>query len=96
MFTTKADNINDSLRLFYETPDYFWKWTPLAGTVKVTQGSAQVQSSQPLPLEEGERIRVGTDVETTVVEFGDEEDDEEGHSTSFKMKKTWKGPTTGK
>lgn len=70
---------------------YFWKWTPIAGTAEVTQGSITVKGSQPIPLEEGERIRIGTDFETTVAEYGDEEEE-----NIFRMKDPWKGPSTGR
>ncbi len=69
---------------------YFWKWTPMSGTAEVTHGSILVKGSQPIPLEEGERIRIGTDFETSVAEYGDEEEE-----NTFHMKDPWKGPTTG-
>lgn len=65
---------------------YFWKWTPVVGTVNVKEGSKTVTSSQPIPLEVGERIRIGTKFETTVVE--DNSDDE---SATFKIQDAWKG-----
>lgn len=71
---------------------YFWKWTPLAGTAEMVQGSSSVKGSQPMPLEEGERIRIGTNFESVVVEVGDDNDDE-GHS--FRMKDAWKAENTG-
>jgi len=71
---------------------YFWKWTPMGGTAEVTQGSNVVKGSQPIPLEEGERIRIGTDFETCVAEYGDDADEE---GNTFRMKDVWKGPSTG-
>ena len=69
---------------------YFWKWTPLAGTVQVTQGSNKVKGSQPIPLDGGDRVRIGMDFETLVVdeeEDDDENDDDEG--LTFSMKQAW-------
>lgn len=50
---------------------YFWKWTPVSGTVQVTEGSKEVKLSQPIPLDPGARIRIGTDFETHVADEGD-------------------------
>lgn len=72
---------------------YFWKWTPLAGTVKVTHGSNLVQGSQPIPLDPGERIRIGTEFETYVPDDADDADEE---GETFRMKDAWKGLTTSK
>lgn len=72
---------------------YFWKWTPLPGTSEVTRGSTLVKGTQPIPLEEGERIRIGTEFETYVAEYVDDSDEE---GKSFRMKDPWKGPTTGR
>jgi RNA polymerase-associated protein CTR9 len=69
---------------------YFWKWTPISGSVEVEQGSTVVKGTQPIPLDPGERIRIGTDFETYVAE--DVDDDDEGKS--FQMKDAWKDPTT--
>lgn len=71
---------------------YFWKWTPIPGSAKVEQGSKLVVGTQPIPLDPGERIRIGTDFETDVAE--DVEEDEEGKS--FKMKDEWREPSTSK
>ena len=68
---------------------YFWKWTPLPGTVEVTQGSNLVKGSQPIPLDPGERIRIGTDFETYVAD-DDEEDNVDDEGTTFRMKDAWK------
>jgi RNA polymerase-associated protein CTR9 len=68
---------------------YFWKWTPVVGTVSVEKGSKVVKGSQPIPLDSGERIRIGMDVETTVEEEGDE-------NTSFLMREAWKGESQSK
>lgn len=71
---------------------YFWKWTPISGSVEVQQGSTLVKGTQPIPLDPGERIRIGTDFETSVADEID--DDEEGKS--FQMKDAWNEPTTSK
>ena len=62
----------------------------MSGTANVVQGSNVVRGSQPIPLEEGERIRIGTDFETSVAEYGDEEEE-----NTFRMKDPWTGPSTG-
>jgi RNA polymerase-associated protein CTR9 len=72
---------------------YFWKWTPVTGTVEVTQGSTLVKGSQPIPLDPGERIRIGTKFESTVVEDVTLDDDDD--STNFRMLEAWKEPSTG-
>ena len=69
---------------------YFWKWTPIPGSATVEHGSKLVVGTQPIPLDPGERIRIGTDFETYVAE--DVDDDEEGKS--FRMKDEWKEATT--
>ncbi len=69
---------------------YFWKWTPIAGTVEVTQGSKTVKGSQPIPLDEGDRVRIGMEFETLC----DENDAEDDEGLTFKMKDSWKGETT--
>jgi RNA polymerase-associated protein CTR9 len=77
---------------------YFWKWTPVSGTVELTQGSKIVKGSQPIPLDPNERIRIGTDFETNVAEdmgADDDEDDEDAINTTFQMKDAWQGPSTG-
>ena len=71
---------------------YFWKWTPISGSVEVKQGSKLVMGSQPIPLVPGERIRIGTDFETYVEDADD--DDEEGKS--FRTRDPWKGSSTSK
>ncbi|GAX09979.1 RNA polymerase-associated protein CTR9 [Fistulifera solaris] len=71
---------------------YFWKWTPLPGVVQVTQGSVIVKSSQPIPLDPGEPIRIGTNFEASVKEMADEEEDLEG--STFTMSKPWKEEST--
>ena len=73
---------------------YFWKWTPVSGTVEVTQGSNVVKGSQTIPLDPGERIRIGTQFESYVSEDSGEDDEEE--TTNFKMRDPWKGETMGK
>lgn len=72
---------------------YFWKWTPISGSVEVSQGSTLVRGSQPIPLDPGERIRIGTEFETYVAE--DTEDaDEEG--TTFRLRDAWKETSISK
>jgi RNA polymerase-associated protein CTR9 len=73
---------------------YFWKWTPVSGTVEVTQGSTLVKSSQPMPLDPGERIRIGTGFETNVTE--DSSPEEEEDMTNFRMQSPWKGSSMSK
>ena len=63
---------------------YFWKWTPVVGTVSVEKGSKIVKGSQPIPLDSGERVRIGIDMETTVEEEGEE-------NNTFIMRDDWKG-----
>lgn len=66
---------------------YFWKWTPLPGHVSVIKGSSVVKTSQPIPLDVGERIRIGMALETIV------QDEETGNGAdpenSFLMKDVW-------
>jgi RNA polymerase-associated protein CTR9 len=71
---------------------YFWKWTALSGTVETTQGSNVIKGSHQMPLEEGERIRIGTNFETIVADF----DDDVGDGSTFRMKDVWKGDSTCK
>jgi len=63
---------------------YFWKWTPCTGgggsnivKANVERGSLQVQWASPghITLEAGDRIRIGLEFETTVVEVDEDEDD---------------------
>ena len=72
---------------------YFWKWTPIAGTVEVTQGSKIVKGSQPIPLDPGERIRIGPNFETYVADDADGGDEE---SMSITMRNPWKETSTSK
>lgn len=72
---------------------YFWKWTPVTGTVDVSQGSKIVKGSQQIPLDPGEQIRIGNRFETTVKEDAALEDDE--NTTSFRINDAWKDPTAG-
>ena len=68
---------------------YFWKWTPVIGTVQVTQGSTLVKASQPMPLDSGDPIRIGTRFETTVQDDPNlEEEDQDGHY--FRLGMPWK------
>jgi RNA polymerase-associated protein CTR9 len=70
---------------------YFWKWTPVSGTVQLTEGSKEVRGSQPIPLDQGEKIRIGTDFETHV----SSEDADEGDSNAFQVRDAWRGPSSG-
>ena len=72
---------------------YFWKWTPIAGTVEVTQGSKIVKGSQPIPLDPGERIRIGPNFETYVADDADGGDEE---SMSITMRNPWNETSTSK
>ena len=73
---------------------YFWKWTPIAGSVEVSQGSKKVKGSQPIPLDPGERIRIGPNFETYVAEDDGGDADEE--SMTITMRDPWKEATTSK
>ena len=70
---------------------YFWKWTPVAGTVEVEMGSNVVKGSQPIPLDEGDKIRIGVDFESYVVADLSDEDENEGDGSVFKLKDAWEG-----
>lgn len=70
---------------------YFWKWTPVPGTVQVTQGSKTVKGSQPIPLDEGDRIRIGSEFETLVAEDVNDENEEEVEGMTIQMVEAWKG-----
>jgi RNA polymerase-associated protein CTR9 len=76
---------------------YFWKWTPVAGTVSVVVGSKTVRASQAVSLEPGERIRIGSTFESIVVE----EDDDANRSMqqddgrSFQMQDAWNEEAPG-
>lgn len=74
---------------------YFWKWTPVNGTVEVTKGSQLVQMpSQAVPLEPGERIRIGTKFETTVQDV--EDDSNNNTASTFTVTDSWsEGSATG-
>ncbi|CAB9509292.1 associated protein CTR9 homolog [Seminavis robusta] len=70
---------------------YFWKWTPVAGMVEVTQGSKVVKCSQNVPLDAGELVRIGMSFETYVTEdTGDDDDD----NATFRIRDAWKDPST--
>lgn len=73
---------------------YFWKWTPIAGTVHVAQGSKSVKGSQPIPLDEGDRVRIGMDFETYVAEDIENDDEADDEGITFQMKEAWKGDTS--
>ena len=77
--------------IIYRMSDYFLRYLyrfQVTGTVDVTQGSKLVTSAQNLPLDPGERIRIGTSFETTVV--ADAHEDENDDSTSrFIIARPW-------
>jgi len=61
---------------------YFRRWTPIpAVTAQVQNGSDTMKGSGPINLDIGDRVRIGTSFETTII---DEED-----NTTFKLKDTW-------
>jgi RNA polymerase-associated protein CTR9 len=66
---------------------YFWKWTPVGGSVQVAHGSNLVQGTQALDILPGERIRIGTEFETQVSEETEEEED----NTRVRIRDPWKG-----
>lgn len=67
---------------------YFKKWTPVSGaTAKVQKGSNVLQGSGPLNLDVGERVKIGTSFETSII------DDED--NLTFKMKDAWKADSAG-
>ena len=65
---------------------YFWKWTPVPGTVEVELGSNIVKGNMSINLETGDRIRIGHEFETYVV---DDDSIQDGGET-FKIKDSWK------
>ena len=68
---------------------YFKKWTPVtAVTVQVENGSNVIKGSGPTNLDVGERVRIGSSFETTIIL--DEED-----NMTFKIKDTWNSESTG-
>ncbi|KAL3919817.1 MAG: hypothetical protein SGILL_003565 [Bacillariaceae sp.] len=69
---------------------YFWKWTAISGTVEVTQGSKTVKGSQPIPVDVGDRVRIGTEFEAIVA---DDSNEDEVDGTTFQLKDGWKGPS---
>ena len=74
---------------------YFWKWTPIAGTIQVTHGSKTVKGSQPIPLDEGDRVRIGMEFETYVAEDAENDADlEDDEGMTFQMKEIWKGESS--
>jgi RNA polymerase-associated protein CTR9 len=72
---------------------YFWKWTPIAGVVEVIQGSRTVRGSQPIPLDDGDRVRIGTEFESVVADDGNGDDEDDVDGSTFQLKDTWKGPS---
>lgn len=80
-------NHNDAMVQNHLANHYFFKWTPLPGSVTVTKGSMEVKTSQPIPLDPGDFVRIGMKFETIVQEEGD---------NSFTMKEAWAEDTKGK
>ncbi len=75
---------------------YFRKWTPVTGiTVAVEKGSNIVKKSNPLNLDAGEKIRIGSDFDTSIVEDEDEDMMDDDNMT-FKIKDSWKAESEGK
>jgi len=72
---------------------YFWKWTPVPGTVVVEAGSTVVTASQPMNLDSGERVRIGLDRFETYVADDDDNYDTESTNT-FRIKDAWTGEST--
>ena len=69
---------------------YFWKWTQeMNGSVSVTQGSDTIESHF-MSLELGERIRIGTQFETTVVDEVESEEYVNGNEVNkYKIQDVW-------
>ena len=75
---------------------YFWKWTPVPGTISVEAGSSVVKSSQPMNLDAGERVRIGQGFQSDVADDHDEADmdvDGDGDFANLRLKDPWNGPT---
>jgi RNA polymerase-associated protein CTR9 len=68
----------------------FFSFEQVTGTVDVTQGSTAVTSAQNLPLDPGERIRIGTAFEATITEQADDEEDESA-GLKLKISTPWTG-----
>ena len=79
---------------------YFWKWTAVSGTVSVTTSSNIMISTQPIPLDIGEPIRIGSKFETTIVQVlgDDDNDDAVNHDNQnvhrYKLGTVWKDVDT--
>jgi RNA polymerase-associated protein CTR9 len=72
---------------------YFWKWTPVPGTVSVEAGSTVVTASQPMNLDSGERVRIGLDrFESSVAD--DDDNDDSGSANTLRIKDAWTGEST--
>lgn len=72
---------------------YFWKWTPVPGTVSVEAGSTVVTASQPMNLDSGERVRIGLDrFESSVAD--DDDNDDSGSANTLRIKEAWTGEST--
>lgn len=67
---------------------YFWKWTNVTGTVSVQSGSDVVVGNQPMSLDVGDPIRIGTSFEAQITQVLDEADTDDG--TSYKISKKWR------
>jgi len=68
---------------------YFWKWTPVPGTVEVDVGSNHIKGNMSINLEPGDRIRIGHEFETYVVK----DDSIRDGGKTFKIKDNWKFPS---
>lgn len=72
---------------------YFHKWSQVHGTVSIRKGQKGVHMSQPIPLENGERVRIGQNFESAVVK---DDDDMMIDESLFKIKDPWtKNSQTG-
>lgn len=75
---------------------YFKKWTPVTGiTVSVENGSFIVKGSGPTNLDAGDRIRIGYEFETSIVD-DDEDDAMNDDANTLKIKDPWNMETEGK
>lgn len=73
---------------------YFRKWTPVTGvTVAVEKGSVFVKGSGPTNLDAGDRIRLGYEFETSIVDE-DEDDMMDDDGNTFKIKDAWNMEST--
>jgi RNA polymerase-associated protein CTR9 len=71
---------------------YFWKWTAVTGTVSAETGSDVVTTHEPMPLDVGDPVQMGTKFETTIVRILDE-DGVDPTATKYRLAAPWKEPT---